>query len=171
VPALLAEVAEMRSALDRPAARRLSGQAASRRCASTKLQHFWLPVNSSSTRVVAVCGTGAAWRPLARRPVLFALVRALAEAWPNDVDRETLIARAFNTRRPNETHRARLRVEIGRLRALVAEMARIEATSRGFVLKPRRAKDVCRCSHRLSTAIRRHWLRCSPMARPGRRRP
>jgi hypothetical protein len=70
------------------------------------------------------------------------LARTLAEAWPDDVDREALIARAFNTRRSNETHRARLRVEIGRLRALVEEMARIEATSRGFVLKPRRAKEV-----------------------------
>jgi hypothetical protein len=74
--------------------------------------------------------------------VLFALARALAEAWPGDVDREILIACAFRTRRPNETHRARLRVEIGRLRALVAEMARIEATPRGFVLKPRRARAV-----------------------------
>src|SRR5262250_2919168 len=32
---------------------------------------------------------------LARRPVLFALARALAEAWPGDVPRGTLIARAF----------------------------------------------------------------------------
>jgi len=79
---------------------------------------------------------------LATRPVLFALARALAEAWPGDVDRQTLIACAFRTRRPNESHRARLRVEIGRLRALVAEMARINATPRGFVLKPRRAREV-----------------------------
>ena len=66
---------------------------------------------------------GATWLPLARRPVLFALARALAEAWPGDVDRDALIARAFRTRRPDETHRARLRVEIGRLRALVAPLA------------------------------------------------
>jgi hypothetical protein len=33
-------------------------------------------------------GAGRQWRPLARRPVLFALARALAEAWPGDVDRE-----------------------------------------------------------------------------------
>jgi hypothetical protein len=101
---------------------------------------------ASGALVIDACrrglSAGAAWRPLARRPVLFALARTLAEAWPDDVDREALIARAFNTRRSNETHRARLRVEIGRLRALVAEMARIEATSRGFVLKPRRAKEV-----------------------------
>jgi len=141
VPALLAEVAEMRSALDRPAARRLSASGEQ----MLRLDEV-AALLASGELVVDACRrglrTGATWRPLARRPVLFALVRALAEAWPNDVDRETLIARAFNTRRPNETHRARLRVEIGRLRALVAEMASIEATSRGFVLKPRRAKDV-----------------------------
>ena len=74
--------------------------------------------------------------------MLFALARALAEAWPGDVDREALIARAFGARRPNESHRARLRVEIGRLRALVAEMASVEATPKGFVLKPRRAEEV-----------------------------
>jgi hypothetical protein len=74
--------------------------------------------------------------------VLFALALALAEAWPGDVDREALIARAFRTRRPDETHRARLRVEIGRLRALVAALAQIEATARGFVLRPRDARDV-----------------------------
>jgi hypothetical protein len=77
--------------------------------------------------------------PLVRRPVLFVLARALAEAWPGDVDRNDLIARAFRTRRPNETHRARLRVEIGRLRALAAPMARIEATEQGFALRCERA--------------------------------
>ncbi len=69
-------------------------------------------------------------------------VAALAEAWPGDVDREALIARAFNTRRPDESHRARLRVEIGRLRALVATLAQIEATPRGFVLKPLDEREV-----------------------------
>jgi hypothetical protein len=87
-------------------------------------------------------GAGAAWRPLARRPVLFALARALAEAWPGDVDREALIACAFRTHRPNESHRARLRVEIGRLRALVTALAHIEATARGFVLRPRDERAV-----------------------------
>jgi hypothetical protein len=74
--------------------------------------------------------------------VLFALARALAEAWPGDIDREALIACAFRTRHPDETHRARLRVEIGRLRALVAALAQVEATARGFVLRPRDARDV-----------------------------
>ncbi len=95
---------------------------------------------ASDTLVIDACrrglGIGATWRPLARRPVLFALARALAEAWPGDIDRETLITCAFHARHSNESHRARLRVEIGRLRALVTELAHIDATARGFVLRP-----------------------------------
>ncbi|HRO61213.1 MAG TPA: helix-turn-helix domain-containing protein, partial [Burkholderiaceae bacterium] len=77
---------------------------------------------------------GSTCLPLARRPVLFALARLLAEAWPGDAERQRLIASAFRIRRPDETHRARLRVEIGRLRSLIAPLARIEATERGFAL-------------------------------------
>ena len=141
VPALLAEVAEARAALERPAARRLSagGEQALRLDQVEALM-------ASDALVVDACRrglrAGATWRPLARRPVLFALARALAEAWPRDVDREALIACAFRTRRPDESHRARLRVEIGRLRTLVAALARIEATARGFVLAPRGAREV-----------------------------
>ena len=141
VPALLAEVAEARTALDRPAARRLfaGGEQALRLDEVAALL-------ASNALVVDACrrgvGTGDAWRPLARRPILFALARALAEAWPADVDREALIAYAFNTRRPDETHRARLRVEIGRLRALVTAQAGIEATARGFALKPHDERPV-----------------------------
>ena len=141
VPALLAEVAEARAALDRPAARRLqAGHEQPLRLDEVEA------LLASGALVVDACRrglrAGAAWRPLARRPVLFALARALAEAWPGDVDRTTLIARAFRTRRPNESHRARLRVEIGRLRALVAPLAQIEASARGFALTPRGECDV-----------------------------
>jgi hypothetical protein len=73
---------------------------------------------------------------------LFALLRALAEGWPGDVDRNALIARVFHTRRPDETHRARLRVEIGRLRELIAPLADIEASARGFALAPRDGRAV-----------------------------
>jgi hypothetical protein len=73
---------------------------------------------------------------------LFTLARALAQRWPGDVDRQTLIADAFRIRRPDETHRARLRVEMGRLRALLAGMADIAATTEGFRLMPRGARDV-----------------------------
>jgi DNA-binding transcriptional ArsR family regulator len=80
--------------------------------------------------------------PLAGRPVLFELVNALAEAWPADVPRDQLIARAFQARAVDESHRARLRVEIGRLRAAVRPLARIEATARGFELLPSKAAGV-----------------------------
>jgi tetratricopeptide (TPR) repeat protein len=79
---------------------------------------------------------------LARRPVLFALARALGEAWPADVPRGTLIARVFRAKLADESHRARLRVEVGRLRTVLRTLAGVSATKRGFVLKPRRASEV-----------------------------
>ena len=141
VPALLAEVAEAQAGLERPAARRLG---------TGGEQALWLDeveaLLASDALVIDACRrglrAGEAWRPLAGRPVLFVLARALAEAWPGDVPREALIACAFRTRRPDETHRARLRVEIGRLRALVKTLALVEATPRGFVLRPRDAREV-----------------------------
>lgn len=74
--------------------------------------------------------------------MLFELTLALGEAWPKDIDRRVLIERAFRTRRPDETHRARLRVEIGRLRKLAAPFADIAATENGFELKPKRGPVV-----------------------------
>jgi len=79
---------------------------------------------------------------LATRPVLFALVRDLAQAWPADVPRRALIARAFRAKRPDESHRARLRVEIGRLRTLLRDLATVTATEEGFALVPHRAREV-----------------------------
>jgi hypothetical protein len=79
---------------------------------------------------------------LATRPVLFALARALGEAWPNDVSRDTLVALAFRGKLADESHRARLRVEVGRLRAALRTLAGVSATSRGFVLVPRGAREV-----------------------------
>ncbi len=141
VPALLAEVAEARATLDRPVARSIrAGHARSLRLEEVE------GLLASGTLVLDACRrglrVGAFWRPLARRPVLFVLAQALAEAWPGDVDRHTLIARAFRIRRANESHRARLRVEIGRLRALAAPIARIEASAQGFAITPRGATDV-----------------------------
>jgi hypothetical protein len=75
--------------------------------------------------------------PLARRPVLFALARTLAEAWPHDAPRDTLMLAAFRIRHPDETHRARLRVEMGRLRTVLRDAASVRATPRGFQLIPR----------------------------------
>ena len=141
VPALLAEVARAREAFERPAARRIdaAGEQALRLDDVARLL-------ASGALVVDACrrgiGRGDAWCSLARRPVLFALARSLAQAWPGDVDRETLIAGAFGFREPDETHRARLRVEIGRLRALVQGLAGVEATPRGFALRPHAGRAV-----------------------------
>jgi DNA-binding transcriptional ArsR family regulator len=82
------------------------------------------------------------WRSLVRRPVLFTLLHALAEHWPGDVERDALIARAFRIRRADDTHRVRLRVQLGRLRALVAPVAGVEATARGYRLVPRGQAEV-----------------------------
>jgi hypothetical protein len=79
---------------------------------------------------------------LARRPVLFALARALGEAWPLDVPRNALVARAFRGKRADESYRARLRVEVGRLRRELRKLARVSATQRGFALAPRKASEV-----------------------------
>lgn len=77
---------------------------------------------------------------LATRPVLFSLARALGEAWPVDVTRDTLVARAFGSKFVDESHRARLRVEIGRLRRVLRPLAEVTATRRGFSLMPRRGR-------------------------------
>lgn len=141
VPALMSEVAEARATLDRLAARRLSADGEQ----ALRLEEV-ATLLASGGLVVDGCRRGlrigGQWRSLARRPVLFALARSLAEAWPGDADREGLIADAFRTRRPDDTHRARLRVEIGRLRTLVRGMTRIEATPRGFILVPCDGQDV-----------------------------
>lgn len=141
IPVLLAEVEEACRALDRPAARRVAaGSAQVLRLG--EVAHLL----ASDTLVIDACrrgiGAGGTWLPLARRPILFALARALAEAWPGDASREALIARAFRMRHADETHRARLRVEIGRLRALASPLADIAATAQGFALQPRAARGV-----------------------------
>lgn len=141
VPALLAEAAEAQAALERPAARRIDGG----REQPMRL-HEVETLLSSDSLVIDACRRGIAagehWLPLTRRPVLFALALALAQAWPGDAGRHELIARAFSTKRPNESHRARLRVEIGRLRALAAPLLRIEASPRGFLLRPLEGRGV-----------------------------
>lgn len=136
IPVLLAEVDDARAALVRPAARRVAAGGAQ----VLRLDDV-AALLASDTLVVDACrrgvGAGATWRPLARRPVLFALARALAEAWPGGASREALIARAFRIGHPDDTHRARLRVEIGRLRALAAPLADVVATAQGFAFQPR----------------------------------
>ena len=95
--------------------------------------------------------------------MLFALARTLGEAWPGDVPRDVLLARAFGARHADESHRARLRVEIGRLRRLLRALARVSATTRGFALAPRGAREVVV----LARPVEERHARCSPFLADG----
>jgi hypothetical protein len=135
IPALVAEVGRARRALSAPSARLIRGGVV-RPVRLDEVEALF----ASGELVVDACRRAvrgpARSVPLAGRPVLFALVGALAEAWPADVPRDRLIERAFEARAANESHRARLRVELGRLRTALRPLARIEATRRGFALVP-----------------------------------
>jgi HTH domain len=139
IPALAAEVERASRALDAPAAR-LVARDGKRLLGLAEVE----ALIASDALVVDACRNvvraGTMVVPLAGRPVLFALARALAEAWPEDVSREALLARAFRARDADESHRARLRVEIGRLRRRLGSLAGVNATKRGFLLTPHRAR-------------------------------
>jgi DNA-binding winged helix-turn-helix (wHTH) protein len=141
IPALTAEVESASRVLNTPAARLLA-----RGDERLLLLEDVEALLASKAIVVDACRNlvrcANTLVSLARRPVLFALVRALAEAWPGDVARDLLLARAFRARFVDESHRARLRVEIGRLRRMLRGLADISATKRGFVLVPRRGREV-----------------------------
>jgi hypothetical protein len=141
IPALIAEVESVSRALNTPAARLIT-----RGDERLLLLEDVEELLASQAIVVDACRNAARHASnvisLARRPVLFALVRALGEAWPGDVPRDVLLARAFGARFVDESHRARLRVEIGRLRRKLRRLASIIATKRGFALVPRRANEV-----------------------------
>jgi len=141
IPALTAEVESASLVLDTPAAR-LIARGEERPLLLRDVEALL----KSKALVVDACryvvrGEGLVVS-LATRPVLFALARILAEAWPADVSRDTLVARAFRAKHADESHRARLRVEIGRLRRMLRTLAGVSATKRGFALMPRRAKEV-----------------------------
>lgn len=141
ITALAAEVEAAARVLEAPAAR-LIVQGQER---PLMLGEIATLLNSGSFVVDAcrnVVREAGAIVPLATRPVLFSLARTLAEAWPADASREELLRRAFRAKEADESHRARLRVEIGRLRAELHGIAEINATKRGFALKPHRAREV-----------------------------
>jgi hypothetical protein len=141
IPSLVAEVERASAVLQAPAAR-LVGNGADRPLLLEDVEALL----ASEALIVDACRNvvrqSGASISLATRPVLFALARALGEAWPEDVPRDVLLARAFGAKYVDESHRARLRVEIGRLRAALRRTADIVATKRGFVLAPRHAGDV-----------------------------
>ncbi len=141
IPSLTAEVERATRVLDMPAARLAAGGEAcdlllddvERLLASEALvvDGFRYAVRRRSSVVT-----------LATQPVLFALARSLAQRWPADVSRTALLAQVFGAKEADHSHRARLRVEIGRLRAALKPLADVRATKRGFVLVPRQAREV-----------------------------
>jgi DNA-binding transcriptional ArsR family regulator len=141
IPALAAEVENAFLALSAPAARLIAG-GGTRPLLLEEVEALL----ASDAFIIDACRHvvrhGSNVVSLATRPVLFALARALGEAWPGDVSRDVLIARAFGSKFSDESHRARLRVEIGRLRAELRPYADVGATKRGFALAPRRAREV-----------------------------
>ena len=141
IPALTAEVETASLILNTPAARLISGgQERLLLLADVEALLSSKALVVDACRFV-VCDRGAAVS-LARRPVLFALARALAEAWPADASRHVLVARAFGAKDADESHRARLRVEVARLRSALSELASLSATKRGFALEPRCSRKV-----------------------------
>jgi hypothetical protein len=136
IPALTAEVENASQVLNMPAAR-LIGGGEERPILLEEVEALL----DSQTLVVDACRNvvrdPSTMVSLVTRPVLFALARTLAEAWPGDVARDLLLAHAFGARFVDESHRMRLRVEIGRLRKMLRPLADVSATKRGFTLAPR----------------------------------
>jgi DNA-binding winged helix-turn-helix (wHTH) protein len=141
IPALTAEVEDASHVLNTPAAR-LIARGNERPLLLEEVEALL----ASKALVVDACRNVVrdtrAVVSLVTRPVLFALARALGEAWPGDVARDQLLARAFGAKFVDESHRMRLRVEIARLRKMLRSLADVIATKRGFVLAPRSACEV-----------------------------
>ncbi|WP_150801531.1 helix-turn-helix domain-containing protein [Pseudomonas fluorescens] len=141
IPALTAEVENAALILDTPAAR-LIVHGEERPLMLDEVEALL----ASTSLVVDACrysvrGAGMSVS-LPTRPVLFTLARMMAETWPGGVSREALIAGAFRLKLTDQSHRARLRVEIGRLRAALKPLAGVMATPRGFALVPLVSADV-----------------------------
>jgi tetratricopeptide (TPR) repeat protein len=141
IAALQAEVVSAKSELEQPVAR-LVTDGATRSVGIDEVAELL----ASSALVIDGCQhavrCGQVRVSLAKKPILLALARALAEAWPGDVSRDDLVQRAFGHRLRDESHRARLRVDIGRLRRLLRDLLTITATESGFALAPQRARRV-----------------------------
>jgi hypothetical protein len=136
IPALVAEVEAAARILDAPAARLLA-RGENRVVTLEEVEDIFASnalifddcryAVRADGKVIAIAG----------RAVLFTLARSLAEAWPHDVSRDELVRRAFRIEVADESLRARLRVEMGRLRKALKGAADVEATKTGFVLKPK----------------------------------
>lgn len=131
IAALIAEVDAASRALSAPAARLIS-RGTERILRLDEVEALL----DSDMVVVDACRyavrSGGSVIPLKTRPVLFTLARFLGENWPGDVPRQALVAKAFRAKHADESYRARLRVEMGRLRAAIAPLVDVQATRDGF---------------------------------------
>lgn len=141
IPSLLAEVESASLVLNAPAAR-LIARGEERPLLLDEVE----ALQKSQALVVDACRyvvrAGDRAVSLATRPVLFTLARSLGGVWPGDMPRDALVARAFRAKAADDSHRARLRVEMGRLRAALRTLADIKATQRGFALTPHGGREV-----------------------------
>ena len=141
IPALVAEVESASLILNTPAARLIAG-GTERLLLLEEVEALFTPDTFLVDACRHVVREGSTVISLAKRPILFALARALGEGWPEDVPRDVLLTRAFGAKLADESHRSRLRVEVGRLRRMLRKLADVTATKRGFALEPRRADEV-----------------------------
>ena len=141
IPALTAEVENAYAVLNTPAAR-LVKNGAERLLLFEEVEALL----ASKAFIVDACRHVVRYEgkvvSLAKRPMLFVLARALGEAWPGGAPRDVLVRRAFGSKFADESHRARLRVEVGRLRTVLRSLADISATREGFALSPLRAREL-----------------------------
>jgi hypothetical protein len=143
IPALLAEVEEARRRLAAPVARLVDAQG-TRLVRLAELEGL----SDSNQLLLDTCRRELRWgrqlTSLVTRPLLLELLTALAERAPQGVERDALIARVFGAKRSNDSHRVRLRVEVGRLRRLVEKHAELVATAEGYALLPRAGRRLVR---------------------------
>lgn len=98
--------------------------------------------------------------PLATRPVLFALLRALAEAWPDDVSRDALVTRAFRLKQADDALRALARRNGTSAQISARDGGRARDTAR---LCP--AATACAQGGRAGTTVRKQACRRTGLAR------
>lgn len=133
IASLAAEVDDIDRILEQPVAR-MSGQRGDRNLLLEEVEALLVSNDFILDCCRSTVRSGGRAIGLGSRPVLLALLRSLSEAWPEEVSRDRLVKHAFRAKEADESHRARLRVEMGRLRHALDGAAEIKATKYGFKL-------------------------------------
>ena len=107
-----------------------------------RLKRCWLQGRSSSTHAAMSCATPTPWSRSRRARYCSHLRARWAKRGPRTSRGARCSLAAFRAKHADELHRARLRVEIGRLRFKLRHLADVSATTLGFALAPRRARKV-----------------------------